>query len=385
MRPVLFTLAATLFIGVAGIGQEAKKKEDKSPSKFGSMKEPDVTEVGGKNLDYWIKEISSKDPSKREAAMRTVLAFGPTKAQQAVPVILAELKKHSAKTPIDLSVRANGATALGTILGSAKEPDPKHIKEAVAILRRFCRDEQWIVRTRAVQALKQLGPEALSALSDVIAVAQDPDTWDARQAGLDALTTICLADSKPPASATLFVYYRALKDNSMPVRIMAVRALAEFHYRKKLDQTTNTVVLRNIDELLKDPEPAVQIWAHLAEITIKEKVDTVHLMPVAKMLENADPTIRVQGAQALAQIGPGAKPASGNLIAALHDPDLSVVAASIIALVSLEASNAVPALQKLADENAQNLGIRQAALDAIDAIRRAANKKQDGKDKQEKK
>src|SRR5262249_18727423 len=149
----------------------------------------------GKKLDYWIKEISSKDPSKRENAMRAVVGFGPAKAQQAVPAILAELKKHTAKQPIDLSVRASAAAALGTIL-SAKDADPKHIKDAVTILRRLCRDEQVVVRIRAVQSLARLGPEAASAIPDVIAVAQDQDTWDAREAGLKTLTVLCQADSK---------------------------------------------------------------------------------------------------------------------------------------------------------------------------------------------
>src|SRR5262245_39153732 len=107
MRIALSTLTVFAWLCAAGMAQDAKKKDDKA------QKPAEVTEVAGHDLKHWVGEIASKDPSKRELAMRMVLGFGPEKAQQAVPAVVAELKKHNKPVPIDLSVRVSGAVALG--------------------------------------------------------------------------------------------------------------------------------------------------------------------------------------------------------------------------------------------------------------------------------
>src|SRR4051812_1132497 len=66
-----------------------------------------VSEIGGRKLKEWVGDISSRDPSKAEAALRTVVLFGPEQAFAAAPVILKELKKHGPETHLDTSVRAN--------------------------------------------------------------------------------------------------------------------------------------------------------------------------------------------------------------------------------------------------------------------------------------
>src|SRR5581483_1138169 len=130
MRNVLFALVAALGCAVAagaqGIKAEARKDEGKEPKSLLDT----ITQVGGKSLEQWIKEIHSSDPSRREAAMRTILMFGPPQAAKAVPDLLKELKKHTPTTPIDLSVRVSGATALAAAVSSSKEPNPADVKEA---------------------------------------------------------------------------------------------------------------------------------------------------------------------------------------------------------------------------------------------------------------
>src|SRR5437763_366059 len=150
MRLALFALTAALFVCATTVGQDAGKKEFKPGIGGGSEKdteEKQITEVAGKNLDQWIKEIGSIDPSRREQARRMVLVFGAKRAQRAVPILLKELGKHTNKRPIDVSVRVSGCTALGVILSSIKNPDQKDVYEAVKILRDFCYDDQVIVRT----------------------------------------------------------------------------------------------------------------------------------------------------------------------------------------------------------------------------------------------
>ncbi len=79
MRFAFFTLVALGLVCTAGLAQDAKKKKDEKAAD--SKKMPEVTEVAGKKLDEWIKDISSKDPSRREHAMRMILGFGAKKCR----------------------------------------------------------------------------------------------------------------------------------------------------------------------------------------------------------------------------------------------------------------------------------------------------------------
>src|SRR4051812_4751262 len=106
MRHVLVMLLA-LGSAASAAAQEIKGKEEKKESMA------PITEIGGKGLEAWIKEIDSTDPGRRELAMRTVLQFGPQQAYQAVPTIIARLKKHTPARPIDLGTRVSGSIALG--------------------------------------------------------------------------------------------------------------------------------------------------------------------------------------------------------------------------------------------------------------------------------
>jgi HEAT repeat protein len=376
MRLAIFTFTVSILLCTASATQPTKKKDDKPPD-TGSLKE--TTKVGGKTLKEWIEEISAKDPSKRAMAMRTVLAFGPEKAQQAVPAILKELGKHRPLTaPIDMSVRLDGAMALGTILSSAKEPDQKDIAEAVRILKIFCHDEQVLVKARAVQALAALArlgpnPEIHKALNDVIAIAQNLDTWEARQAGLQCLVVLTRQDPEPPPESVRVSFYRGLKDNSMLVRITAAQSLAQYTQFKVGTPGYQQLIL-NLENATKDAEPAVQIWSHLALMTIKidpkkPAVGPQHLTPIAKMLEHTDSSIRLLAAQSLAQIGILAQAAAPKLIITLSDPDRSVILASVIALARMEALSAVPALERLSEDPKMDAELQQAARNAIELIK----------------
>src|SRR3954447_11812612 len=103
-RPALVVLPLFLLGPLPSLHSQGKKQ----PS-------PDTAtvEVAGKNLEHWIKLITSKDQSKSESAIRMVCLFSPDRAYQALPAILDRLKKHnpSARLKVDLSVRANGVIA----------------------------------------------------------------------------------------------------------------------------------------------------------------------------------------------------------------------------------------------------------------------------------
>ena len=112
-----------------------------------------------KTLEEWIEEIKDRDKGKAENAIRTIPIFGQQEAQRAVPVLIAELKKPP---PVDTSIRVNVAIALGVILGGYGDPNPRDLKDAVAVLRRLLTDQQSIVKMRAAEALVSAAPRLMA-------------------------------------------------------------------------------------------------------------------------------------------------------------------------------------------------------------------------------
>jgi HEAT repeats len=370
MRIALFGLTAVVLTCAGSAAQEVKKKDDKSPNMGSATKE--VTEIAGKNLDAWIKEISHKDPSRRALAMRMVMGFGPQKAQKAAPAIYDELKKHKLATPIDVSVRIDGCIALSTILTGVNDPDPKLLVDAVKIIGRFCKDEQVIVKTRAAQSLARFGTKGHESVIDVVAVAQELSGWEARQAGLQCLIVLTKYDPEP-SETVLRAFYKGLHDNSMQVKITSAQSLAQFREIRSTHLEYPRLI-RNLSDATKDIEPQVQIWAHLALMTVKldpkkPAAGPEHLSAIAKHLKHPDPIVKVLAANALGQIGKLAHPEWPRVAAALTDPDLDVVLACIIALTQMEAVEAVPALEGLSDSPTMHAHIRQAARHAVEVIK----------------
>src|ERR1043166_2522872 len=167
MRLLVVVFTILVLVGAAGVAQEKGKDKDKGKKpaeveagKDDSMSsEEEVKEVGGKDIDYWLEEVKSKEPSRQETAMKAVMAFGPRKAQRAVPLIITELKKHKGTNIVDVSVRASGILALGVILPAvpksiendkvALKAHKEHIRETIKIVKDACypdKEGQVVVR-----------------------------------------------------------------------------------------------------------------------------------------------------------------------------------------------------------------------------------------------
>ncbi len=328
-----------------------------------------ITDIGGKTMEQWIKEIGAKDPSKRENAIRTVQYFGPDRAYQAVPAILAQLRKHTPTYPIDVSVRVNAAIALGVILGGVKDPEPKHVKESVTLLKRLLTDSQSIVRYRAAQALGRIGRDAREATPEIISLVKDKGTWETRQAAVIALGFVPGDDKIGPPLAVLNVLYGALSDEAVQVRLAAIQSLtwlggpADAKVRANLLNALMPVAI-------KDSEPTVQIWANMAIMSIMHKITPTYLDPICKMLAHADVAARVQAAQAIGTIGRDAKDCIPTLNKTLADPEPMVVYWCIWALGRMEKSavGAEAALKQIANDPNRPEAIKKAATEAIDQI-----------------
>jgi HEAT repeat protein len=338
---------------------------------FGQKPDPGtVTEIAGKSVDVWISEIHSKDPSKRENAIRTVLLFGPEHARRAVPALIAELKKHSLSYPVDVSIRVNASIALGEILGACKNLDPKEVNEAVVVLVRMLRDTQAVVKYRAAQALGNVGPEARAALPDLLYTLHDPATWETRQAAAVALGRVARDPKHGANTNVLSELFKSVRgDSSSQVRLAAVQALvmlgppAAPAYQQQEDQALEYVAV-------KDPDRSVQLWAHMAAMMVRGKVEQRRVNLIGGLMNDKEQIVRIEAIQALGTIGPEAASQVPRLIAGLGDNEKAVAGWSAWALSRMgkEARAAVPNLQQLAKNSNYPEAVRQMATEAVSAI-----------------
>jgi HEAT repeat protein len=346
-------------------------------------KKDSISEIGGKTLEMWIAEIAAEDPSKKENAIRTVLLFGPTRALKALPAIIKELRSHSFAVPLDVSVRTNACIAVGAILGqNLKDADSKQITDAVALLKRLMHDSQDIVKYRTAQALGQIGPEAKSALSELLQALRDPNNWETRQASAMALGRVARDKKGPHPEVVTALSTRLKNEKSAQVRLAVLQAMttlgppADKMLRQKLEQ--------NIDHVAsKDVDPTVRIWAHMAHMMVTGKIEPKRLEFIGKqVVDGRELPVKIQAAQALTWAGKEAKTQAPHLIAGLDDADKNVVAFCVIALASIgkDAETAVPRLQDLAKSKESPELLQHMATEAIDTIL-GKNKDKGEKDK----
>jgi HEAT repeat protein len=381
MRIPLFWLCAPfLLLVTAGTAPAQKKDVKKSEA---SVEPP----LGGKTFSQWLGELkTTKDPSRSENAIRTILLFGADQAQEALPTLVGILRRHKPATaPIDTSVRVNAIIAIGTIVRNAKDrPENKLVEEAVTLLKRELGDEERIIRFRAAEALGNIslaGFDAKAAVHELVLAARDNKTWETRQAATFALGSVAFDKKKGPPQEVLEALYRALRDSSSRVRMTAVQSLANLGppsqspWKVGLEKALEPVAK-------SDPDPTVQIWAHMAVMSLNQKPEDWRIAAVAKMLQSPELEPRIQAAQALATLGKLAKKEVARLEAALNDPDPNVVGWSIRALgqMGADARPAVARLQKIASDPQLNQLLKSTAQSAIDAIEGRAKDK--GRDKE---
>lgn len=362
----LVVLIAIALSGPATAQKSAKKDKSKKPPE-----ESTRTEFAGKSVEEWIRAISSRDRSKGEVAIRTVQGFGP-RSYEAIPALLAELEKHTPSVPVDISIRLNAVIALGNIFASFDDPQPKHVERALKVLNRLLHDSQAVVRTQSALALGKMGPAAARAIPGLLTTLHDRGTWEARQAAAMALGSVGRSAGKTgPAIDAIAGLGRALgTEPTSATRLAIVQSLGSLgqgaapSHQKQLMRYLEPVTST------REPEPAVRIWAHMAIMALDREIAEPRLASIARMLDNSDPLVRVQAAQALGSCGAKARSAVRPLTDALKDKQPDVVMTSLWALGQMEgaALSAVPAIKSLVADPKTSDPMKKVAAIAIDSI-----------------
>jgi HEAT repeat protein len=353
--------AVALFAAAPAAAQgDADKKKPEAPSL--------TTQIGSKTIDEWIAEIPNKDKSRAENAIRTVRLFPPSLAIRALPTVLDQLRKH---TPGDTSVRVNLVITLGDLLGSDEEISAKYMNDGVTQLSQLLKDAQVIVRYRAAQALFRIGPEAKAALPNLMAAVRDQTTWEIRQAAALALGTVAM-DSKagPPINVVSTLYTAAKTDLASQVRLAAVQALTSLGQPQG---EANQAALEGALEVVaqKDAELTIRIWAHMAVMGVKGKIEPGRVALIGGMAQNADLAVRTQAIQALGTIGPDARSQVPKLLNFLDDKeDKGVAGWTMMTLgqIGPGAMAAVPRLKQISESKEWPEQLRSLAAAAAKSI-----------------
>jgi HEAT repeat protein len=380
---LLFFLAAPAPTQTGG-----DKKKDPDPQKKDHDKISATTKINGKTLDEWIHLIpveNNKDRSQTEVAIKSIIMYGPELAKKAVPTLLTELKRHKTTTPIDMNVRVNGAMALGMILSSVQKVDQDQVKDTVALLKLWLKDDQVIVKLRVANALTQLGTLAKDTISELCDLTRNPgQTWETRQAGAVALGTVAYDEKTPDKKAVDTLYGTAtsgLNDSAVKVRLACLASLSVLRvgehdfkgFKKAIDA-----------RMAKEPDPIWHLRAHLAVYHAAKVGKEYAELPkridkIIEILDNPDNGVRVEVAQALGGLGDEAKTAVPRLIKELRNPDNYVMGWCIWALGRMEkqAKDALPWLQQIASDKNVPEEFRATAQEAIDVISGKVSTKKD--------
>src|SRR5437870_2674797 len=251
-----------------------------------------ITEIEGKSLDQWIKDLTNPDPATRVYAIQAIKSFGPA-AQAAGAALTNRLLDK------DASVRLNAVIALGANGVKAHDMD----RTVTALAQRLTDDGQAEIRLQAAQALYNFGPDAKGAIPQLVSKVNDLATFAIRKTTVRALSRAA-ADSNngPDMRAINAILYVLKYDPSAQVRQEAAMALGELGRPATLPdyQKEKSYLL----QALHDPEKTVVIWSYVAMLVIDSTVTEEHLVAIAGLLKpkGNKPIVRLHATRALAAL-----------------------------------------------------------------------------------
>lgn len=233
------------------------------------------------------------------------------------------------------------------VLPAVTDPEP-----AIPAIFNGTKDEDAAVRTGAIRALGALGirsPSAVVSLGKLLAGGKK-----------DVRLTVCAAlaaleGSAQPASDSLL---KILKDDDVGVKLAVLEALGPLH----LEASAADALI----PLLSDPDPTVrsEVLPLLADLGADRVVG-----PVAKLLTDKVPAVKVRAALVLGRIGTAAKPIIGGLVDLLRKDQVAEVrraAATALGEIVTDSAEAIAALGATLKD--RDLETRRVVAEALAAI-----------------
>lgn len=251
-----------------------------------------------------------------EAVARVLGLIGPL-AADAVPELIAILQRQQAST----ALRGEAAFALGRI--------GKPAGDIVPVLIAALKDRKMEVRQQAADALAWLDPPARAAVPALVAALKDEESKVVKK----ACNTLAFIGDAGAAPALLETFQAGDEE----VRAAAARAL--WHLGPKARQVM-PALLSLAQGPIDKTTPARVLLASFGPRVVPVLVDALH---------DEDAARRETAAEVLGRIGPPARPAVSELIAALKDKSSAVALTAAMALAEIDSTRARPAVPLLAD------------------------------------
>ncbi len=347
------------------------------------------SEVGGKSLEAWLGEFKSDDPTVRELAVKAMHGFDREAVRRAAVRPLLKLLDDK-----DPGVRINAILAVNAI-GFDKVEDMQEAAAKLAATIRNTHDGS-VIRLHAARTLAGFGTEGHKAIPTLLTIVDDP-SWETRQAVAAALGRVGLplfgeayvADgpttvkvpklARPPSdSAMSTLNLRMIRDPSAAVRAEACQALVVLgpprpanpaDYPAKAGPFIKTIS----DRLAAEKDTAVKIWLQLLIVMYDDRQFDTVLKSLGTQAASAEPAVRVQALQALALLGPKARPALASVTGAMFQPDdkAYVAATAVNTLMSMgdEARAGLADLERLEAET-KNENLKKLVTKALKTLRK---------------
>ncbi len=329
------------------------------------MPEPKSLMIGGKDMFAWIKEVTDPDPTIRENALRILPSFAPAVQKHAAKLLLARMTAEK-----DPGVRI---TVFNTaaIIGFENNND---IEEAVRILAVTANTSApgGLGRLHAVQTLGMIGSKAKGAVNYLVGPPLDDPAYETRRSIARTLGQIAFSETTGPNFKALGALSGTLaRDSSASVRMEALQSLVLLgppwaEVRKpddktppRYDQKGSDIIADNMrTRLVMNPraksqpeqDKQVEIWCRVVLMRFDPKeINASNLEALSKHIVANELGPRLQALQAISLFGERAADRLDDILTALEDEELQVIATTLNTLTSMgpAAKASIPALEKL--------------------------------------
>jgi hypothetical protein len=366
--PAAILLVALSFVLSNHAAGEDPKDPPKSPSKSADyLKWP--KEISGKDLKAWLKDLNDLDPAIREAALRTIPAFGPEVQKPAGELLKARLTAEK-----DPGVKL---TLYGTIATIGFDDKDKAIETDALRLIADQADHAGTgsaTRLQALQAIGAFGPRAYGVVIIVAGQSAGDTSYETRRTVANTLGKIGFSETVGPSVKALHTLSGILaKDICVSVRMEALQSLVLLGppwaaVRKPggpvpaIDQPSADVVAEHMRHRLgivkgkgpavgpPEPDKQLEIWCRVVLMRFDPKeITPANLSAIGKHISATDPGPRIQALQALALFGERAEGQLDAVVSALGDDEPLVLNLALAAVASMgvKAQGAIPELEKM--------------------------------------
>jgi hypothetical protein len=377
--PAALMLAALITAALpdqpTAFGQESKSPKDKDkeptkePTKIPTPKWP--TEISGKNMDAWLKDVIHPDPAIRESALRTLPSFGPSVQKAAGKLLVVRMTREP-----DPGVRMVVYQTIAAI--GFDESDKNDEKEAIRLLSIAIDNAPAgsYTRLQAVQAISAFGPKAYDAVGQVAGQSATDPSYETRRAIANTLSRIGFSETHGPNQKALDRLSGTLaRDPSVSVRMEALQSLVllgppwaeklppKAKNPPKINQEGADIVADNMRHRLgiakgksapvgaPEPDKQLEIWCRVVLMRFDPKeITDKNLDAIAKHIDPKNALgPKLQALQALALFGERAGDQCGDVVTVLGEGDPLVVSTALqtLAAMGIKAHGAVPELVKM--------------------------------------